>query len=106
MAGEGATYDFPVISVEHVLPQNPAPGSEWTTWIPDNAERLRCVHQLGNLVLLSRKKNSAASNYEFDKKKRAYFTGRGGVTPFALTTQVLREPTWTSEVIEARQKES
>jgi len=56
------------------------------------------------MALLTRKKNSAASNYEFDKKKQSYFA-QGGVSPFVLTTQVLKEHEWTPTVVEARQKE-
>src|SRR3546814_10272250 len=51
--------------------------SDWSSDVCSSdleAIRLACVHQLGNLALLTRKKNSAASNYEFDKKKSAYFT--------------------------------
>jgi superfamily II DNA or RNA helicase/SOS-response transcriptional repressor LexA len=44
----------------------------------------------------------SASNYEFDKKKSAYFT-KGGVSAFALTTQVLQHPTWTVDVMQHRQ---
>jgi hypothetical protein len=60
------------------------------------------VHILGNLALLTRKKNSAASNYDFDRKKAAYFA-RGGVSPFVLTTEVLAHKEWTPAVVEARQ---
>lgn len=100
-----AHYDLPVISIEHVLPQTPKDSSQWLVDFPDETKRTAVVHRLGNLVLLSRRKNTAASNYDFDEKKTKYFTGKGGVSPFALTTQVLREPVWTSEVIERRQRE-
>lgn len=103
MSDASATYHHDVISVEHVLPQQPAPRSEWTSWIPDSAAHLIWVHRLGNLTLLSRKKNSAASNYEFAKKKQAYFS-KGGVSTFALTTQVLEHEQWTVEVMEQRQE--
>jgi hypothetical protein len=53
---------------------------------------------------LTRKKNSAASNFDFERKKTAYFT-RGGVSPFALTTQVLQYSEWTPKAIDDRQKE-
>lgn len=100
-----AHYDLPVISIEHVLPQTPKKSSEWLVNFPDELKRTAFVHRLGNLVLLSRRKNTAASNYDFDEKKAKYFTGKGGVSPFALTTQVLREPVWTPAVIERRQRE-
>ena len=92
------------VSVEHVLPQHPAPNSQWQKWVPDVGEHQRWVHRLGNLALLSRKKNSSASNYEFEKKKTAYFT-KGGVSTFAITTQVLQHAEWTLDVMKARQEE-
>jgi len=99
-----AKYDHKIITVEHVLPQNPDPSSEWVTWIPDEAKRRDLVHRIGNLALLSRAKNSSASNYELDKKKKSYFMVKG-VSPFAITTQVLSKNTWTEDVILERQKE-
>ena len=79
--------DGGIVTIEHVLPQNPAPNSAWTRWYPSSEERHRYVHQLGNLVLLSQRKNSSAQNYEFDLKKEKYF--KRGVTNYALTIQVL-----------------
>lgn len=80
-------------------------GSEWSRWYPTAEIHTKWIHRLGNLVLLARTKNVAASNYDFDKKKATYFAGRGGVSPFALTTQVLQEREWTPEVVERRQAE-
>lgn len=99
-----AVYNLPRITVEHVMPQNPQKGSEWLTWFPDEEARQRYVHQLGNLALLSGYKNSSAQNHDFKTKKTRYFTGKGGVSPFALTTQVLGESQWTPQVIQQRQK--
>ncbi|HEV2654375.1 MAG TPA: HNH endonuclease family protein, partial [Ktedonobacteraceae bacterium] len=99
-----ARYDFPTISVEHVLPQKPLANSEWLKRFPGDA-RNRYLHQLGNLVLLSKQKNHDANNYDFAKKKAVYFSNRQGVSPFALTSQVLREPEWTPAVIQKRQHE-
>lgn len=104
ISGGGATYDYQVISVEHVLPQNPKPDSEWLTLFPDPEQRLTLVHRFGNLVLLTRKKNSAASNWDFDRKKVSYFQ-KGGVSPFPLTTQVIGVDKWTPDIVEKRQAE-
>ncbi len=101
-----ATYNYPIVSVEHILPQSPAANSVWTEWFTTEDERKYYVHKIGNLALLSRKKNSQAQNYDFDKKKEKYFVTDGGVSPFALTTQVLNEAEWTPAVIERRQQES
>ena len=98
-----ASYQHDVVSVEHVMPQQPAPNSQWATWVADKAVHQLWVHRLGNLVLLSRKKNSSASNRDFSWKKSAYFT-KGGTSAFALTTQVLQHEEWTADVMQKRQE--
>ena len=105
LSGGEAVYTLPRTTVEHVLPQNPPKNSQWLDWFPDEEARQNYVHRLGNLALLSGYKNSSALNYDFETKKRKYFTGKGGVAPFALTTQVLKETEWTHAVIEKRQTE-
>ncbi len=100
-----ATYDYQTVSIEHVLPQNPKIGSKWLEWFPVDEERAKYTHRIGNLALLSRKKNAQAQNYEFDKKRDGYFTTNKGVSPFALTTQVLHKAEWTPAIINQRQAE-
>lgn len=102
MSDSSASYQHEVVSVEHVMPQQPAPNSQWAAWVPDKAMHQMWVHRLGNLALLSRKKNSSASNRDFAWKKSTYFT-RGGTSAFALTTQVLQHADWTVEVMQQRQ---
>ena len=88
--GDGAaTYDNGLLTIEHVLPQTVDPASNWQTLWPDEALRKRWVHRLANLVPLTQKRNSQAQNYDFDKKKSAYFGGKHGVSSYVLTTQVL-----------------
>ncbi|MFD6106959.1 DUF262 domain-containing protein, partial [Nocardia salmonicida] len=98
----GVSYQHRMITVEHVLPQNPKDRSVWKQEFTDE-ERLHWTHRLGNLVLLNRAKNSEAQNYDFAKKKAKYFTSANGSAVFALTTQVLSQGEWTPAVIEARQ---
>ncbi len=98
-----ASYDYQTVSVEHVLPQRPAPDSQWMKTFPSKEIRDRYVHHLGNMVLLSRGKNINAENVDFDEKKRRYFVTTGGVSPFVITTQVLQMREWTPTVIEQRQ---
>lgn len=100
-----ASYDYPVITVEHVLPQNPSANSVWVQWFPNPAERERYVHRIGNLALLSRRKNAQAQNYDFARKKEKYFATDKGVSPFAITTQIIQKSEWTPQVIEHRQRE-
>lgn len=104
LSSGGASYDPPLITVEHVLPQNPADGSQWRAAFTDE-QRTQWVHRLANLVLLTRRKNAEASNYEFEAKKQKYFTSTSGVSPFALTTQVLAEASWTPDLLEKRQEQ-
>ena len=104
LADAGARYDHSVISIEHVLPQNPREGSQWRQWFPDDEERAYWTHRLANLALLSHRKNAAASNWDFETKKSRYFT-RNSVSPFALTSQVLAVPEWKPEVLAKRQGE-
>ncbi len=103
LASDGSmTMQHQQVTVEHVLPQQPRPDSVWVKWMPSEQERQGWVHRLGNLALLNRKKNSAASNYDFDRKKQAYFS-KGGACAFPLTTQVLKETQWDANVLHGRQ---
>lgn len=98
-----ASYDYRYVTVEHVLPQTPCEDSEWLQAFTEG-EREYWTHRLGNLLLLNRRKNSQAQNYDFAKKKEVYFTSSSGVSVFALTTQVLQEPEWTPSVVQQRQE--
>jgi hypothetical protein len=98
-----AKYDSSIMTVEHVLPQMVAEGSEWEIVWPDREVREGWVHRLANLVPLTQKRNSAAQNFSFSKKKTAYFGGKQGVSSYILTTQVLKSPVWTLKVIKQRQ---
>lgn len=100
-----ATYEPSVLTIEHVLPQRVAEGSQWEADWPDMFERLQWVHKLANLVPLNKRRNSAAQNYDFEKKKSVYFQGKGNVSSYALTSQVLGQTEWTPDVIRARQEE-
>lgn len=101
-----ARYDFPTISVEHVLPQNPEPNSQWMKWFPNEKDRESWTHKLANLVLLNGQKNIQARNFEFDKKKSKYFRTEGGESgsPFLLTSQVIGKDEWTQDILGTRQR--
>jgi len=92
------------VSLEHVLPQTPPDDSVWIQWFPNKDERDGWTHRLANLVPLDRRKNSAASNYDFAQKKDAYFRGKGKASPFVLTQEVRAENEWTPTLLEKRQK--
>lgn len=98
-----AIYDYPTISVEHVCPQTLPDNSEWTKWFPDPEIHNSWLHTLGNLVLLNTRKNAAAQNFEFNKKKNQYFAP-GNSCAFTLTNEVRNYSTWTQLDIEERRE--
>jgi len=51
-----------------------------------------------------RNKSSSASNYDFAKKKDAYFRGKGKASPFVLTQDVRSENECTPALLAERQK--
>ena len=99
-----ATYDPSVLTIEHVLPQTVDAKSEWAQTWPDLQVRDEWVHRIANLVPLTQKRNSQAQNFDFDKKKSAYFGGKHGVSSYVLTTQVLNTAEWTASVAMSRQE--
>lgn len=93
------------VSIEHVLPRNPEPKSEWLEWFAKDDERELWTHRLANLVPLHVRKNSAASNADFKTKKGAYFLGKElTASPFVLTNEVRAEAIWNPKVLEERQQ--
>lgn len=105
LSGGSPVYNSPIISVEHVLPQNPASGSQWLADFPSEIDREQWVHKLANLVLLTRRKNSQAGNLDFAEKKSKYFSTKAGTTNFALTSGVNAENVWTLDTLKRRQTE-
>lgn len=81
------------ISIEHILPQNPSDGSQWKKDFTDT-ERENWTNKLGNLVLISRRKNSAQGNKEYSDKKDKYF--KNNVELFSNSIRIYNQyPTWT-----------
>jgi hypothetical protein len=90
---------FQVRSVEHVLPQNPGPESEWSKTF-SSMDHDQLVNSAGNLVLLSKSRNSRAGRKEFAAKKETYLEPR--VSDFPRSMQVLGYERWTPEIVRAR----
>jgi hypothetical protein len=99
----GVSCEHRIVTVEHVLPQQPKKGSQWLADFNEH-DREFWTHRLANLVLLNRRKNSSAQRFDFDKKKQQYFSGSNGIATFALTLQVLKRDSWTPENLKARQR--
>ena len=75
----------------------------WDQHWPSHNDRISWLHRLANLVPLTQRRNSQAQNYDFDRKKIAYFGGKQGISSYALTTQVLNTNIWTPETVAERQ---
>lgn len=96
-----SNYNY--ITVEHILPQNPAENSQWRRDFTDE-ERNYWVDKLANLVLINKRKNSALSNLDFAEKKKRYLKGRidvfQGSKVFIDSKQTL-----TPDILKTRQQE-
>jgi len=80
------------ISIEHILPQNPYDGSQWKADFSDT-DRGNWTNKLGNLVLISRRKNSAQGNKEYADKKDNYF--KNNVELFSNSVRIYNQyPSW------------
>ena len=75
LAYHGHTTKFSppeTISIEHILPQTPDADSKWVSDFTGQ-DREKWTNRLGNLILLSRRKNTAQSNLDYLQKKEKYF---------------------------------
>lgn len=63
-------------SVEHILPQTPS-NAYWKKQLKDKKgeDKKRMIHSLGNLVLVTPRKNSELSNSPYPEKKELYYKG-------------------------------
>ena len=104
LSSGGASYDE-LVSIEHVLPQTVDDGSEWALLFPDEQERSDWTHRLANLVFLTHRINTRASNWDFERKKKEYFASSDGSSPFVITQGVLQTAKWTPEHLCIRQKQ-
>ncbi len=89
-------------TVEHILPRNPEPGSEWYEIWPDLSERREICESLGNFCLLSQKDNQRADRLDFIQKRDQFFrrSSRGG--RYALTRDAASYDAWTPTTVRDR----
>lgn len=89
--------------MEHVLPQKPA-AAWWDDFTEE--EHAAWVGRLANLALLSGKKNSGASNKDFQAKKQAYIDKHMvGSLNIPLTDDIRVCERWTPAVLVERQRQ-
>ncbi|GAA7802868.1 hypothetical protein HpCOL18_05430 [Helicobacter pylori] len=100
--------------VEHILPQNPDPSSQWVKDFSEE-ERELYTHSLANLTLLGGKKNAEASNLDFKDKKKIYMREEirlnkketfRVMTCYKMTIDIAHHHTeWTPKSLEKRKKD-
>ena len=56
-------------------------------------EKEEWTHKLGNLVLISRRKNSGQGRLDFSDKKTKYFTN--SIETFPNSIRIMQKPQWT-----------
>jgi uncharacterized protein with ParB-like and HNH nuclease domain len=92
------------ISIEHILPQTPDLGSQWVSNFTDQ-DREKWTNQLGNLILLSRRKNTAQSNLDYQQKKEKYF--KKNVELFSNSIRIFNTySTWKLDDLKKNHKET
>lgn len=102
--GHTSKMEMPdTISIEHILPQNPNDGSQWKQDFTD-IQREEWTNRIGNLVLISRRKNSSQGNKEYADKKNKYF--KSNIELFSNSVRIYNQfATWTFADIQKNQNE-
>ncbi|GAA9371989.1 DUF262 domain-containing protein [Helicobacter pylori] len=100
--------------IEHILPQNPDPSSQWMKDFSEE-ERGLYTHSLANLTLLGGEKNTTASNRDFKDKKKIYMGEEirlnkkrtfKMMTCYNITKDIAyRYTEWTPKSLEKRKEE-
>jgi len=107
LAYHGHTTKFSppeTISIEHILPQTPDAGSQWVSDFTEQ-DREKWTNRLGNLILLSRRKNTAQSNLDYLQKMEKYF--KKNVELFSNSVRIFKTfSTWNLEDLKKNQKET
>lgn len=65
-------HSYNLVSIEHILPQNPSPNSQWCKDYTEE-ERILNVHKIGNLCIIGRRKNTSLGNLDYIEKRKRYF---------------------------------
>ncbi|MEK6759959.1 MAG: DUF262 domain-containing HNH endonuclease family protein [Deltaproteobacteria bacterium] len=107
LAYHGHTTKFSppeTISIEHILPQTPDTSSQWVADFT-GPERDKWTNRLGNLILLSRRKNTAQGNQDYRQKREGYF--QKNVELFSNSVRILQTfNNWTLDDLKRNHKET
>ena len=102
MNDNSININFGNLSIEHIFPQTPT-DLYWTSRF-SNDEKLKLTNNLGNLSLITVRKNSQARNYEFYTKINVYFKADGKASNLAMVNELTTFDNWNPENIKQRNK--
>ena len=89
------------LHLDHILPEEWAKVKEWKdAWKEEEAKSR--LNTIGNLTLLSGRKNIAAQNFSFAQKKKIYEKGYGGKTAFEISKKIIDKAEWTQKDVDIR----
>ena len=92
------------LHIDHILPEEWKKKLYWRRkWTEEKADFW--LNKIGNLTLLSGRKNIRASNEDFWKKKKIY-KGKGldGTTAFEISKRIIKNFDWTEKEVKKRQR--
>lgn len=86
-------HSYNLVSIEHILPQNPSPNSQWCKDYTEE-ERISNVHKIGNLCIIGRRKNTSLGNLDYIEKRKRYF--EKNIANFSRTLSIYNkyQQTW------------
>lgn len=85
-------------TLEHIIPQNPDADSDWQEFT--RVFRSDFTYKLGNMTLLTKKRNSSAKNYSFSRKKNEYAKSK-----FSITSDIAAHDSLTEQFFRNRHAE-
>jgi uncharacterized protein with ParB-like and HNH nuclease domain len=94
------TINYQNLSIEHILPQSPN-GDYWTSKFNSN-DLIKLTDCIGNLTLISVRKNYLAQNFDFHKKINVYFKADGMASNLSMINRLSAIDDWTPIQIKNR----
>lgn len=88
------------LSIEHILPQSPNNPYWMERFTSEDISKF--TNYLGNMTLISVRKNSQARNYDFETKINVYFKTDGKASNLAMVNNLTTYKEWTPKSIKCR----
>ncbi|MBX9925063.1 MAG: HNH endonuclease family protein [Hyphomicrobiaceae bacterium] len=102
LAGTPLLLSTTELTIEHILPQRPAPASDWRRLFGDRREA--CQNSLGNLALVPPRLNERMRNKEFAEKLSIFASGDARALPALRTNDDIVEAIeWGPDQVWARE---